>query len=345
MNPTTIPACTTSYIALLGELLKRRGIDTSTWLDGSQLNPTRLEKPTDYVYVEEAIPLIKRAIELTKDPGLGVYFGHLLNLNAHGLLGFAGLVSANVEDSLKMGFQYVETRSPLLSLSLSVEKQQATIVIGFSISLEEEIEQFAIDTMLNSFASMARYLFGAELPPVTIKSKLAEPKHAILYPGFYPAEVEMYFDQDDFQIVFDSSFLNKQFIAADQQALKFAEDRIVLQLENIRNPRSKSHDLSRFIEDWMVTSPGYLPTAELVAKNLNTTSRTLHRKLKKEGTTFSQVIDRIRQQKAKEYLTETDLSIMQISNLLSYNDSSNFARAFKKWTGSSPKEFRKETNK
>jgi AraC-like DNA-binding protein len=70
--------------------------------------------------------------------------------------------------------------------------------------------------------------------------------------------------------------------------------------------------------------------------------RTLQRRLAKEGLTYSQLITRIRYNRAVQLLQDSSLKIIEISEELGYEDHAHFTRAFKRWTGLSPREFRRQ---
>jgi AraC-like DNA-binding protein len=68
--------------------------------------------------------------------------------------------------------------------------------------------------------------------------------------------------------------------------------------------------------------------------------RTLQRRLKSIDCNFSSMVDRVRHQKAETLLFDPDIKVTDIAYELGYNDSAHFSRAFKRWTGISPKHFR-----
>jgi AraC-like DNA-binding protein len=80
--------------------------------------------------------------------------------------------------------------------------------------------------------------------------------------------------------------------------------------------------------------------AAAVAQKLGISSRSLSRRLKAEGVTFSTVLDELRQALAETYLEEHELSISEIAWLLGYEEVSSLTHAFKRWTGLTPRQFR-----
>lgn len=75
---------------------------------------------------------------------------------------------------------------------------------------------------------------------------------------------------------------------------------------------------------------------EEVAHALDLSTRSLQRHLAKQGTSFSEIIARVRRQYALELLVQDTLNISEIAHAVGYSDPSNFCRAFHKWTGQSP---------
>lgn len=85
-----------------------------------------------------------------------------------------------------------------------------------------------------------------------------------------------------------------------------------------------------------------IPSAQAVAETLNMSARTLHRHLKKEGSSYQQLKDEFRKEAVLSYMNRSELSITTIAILMGFQDSSAFHRSFKKWTGMSPGEYRRQ---
>jgi AraC-like DNA-binding protein len=79
---------------------------------------------------------------------------------------------------------------------------------------------------------------------------------------------------------------------------------------------------------------------ERIADRLGLTPRTLQRKLQELGTSYNDVLDQLRRQLAVRYLREPRMAICEVAYLLGFSEASSFHRAFKRWTGLTPKDFR-----
>jgi AraC-like DNA-binding protein len=82
------------------------------------------------------------------------------------------------------------------------------------------------------------------------------------------------------------------------------------------------------------------PTAEQTAKQLRTSVRTLSRRLREEGTSHGALLDEVRAELAARYLGDPDLGGADVASLLGFSDATTFHRAFRRWYGCTPAEFR-----
>ena len=78
------------------------------------------------------------------------------------------------------------------------------------------------------------------------------------------------------------------------------------------------------------------PTLPVVARKLNLSTRTLHRRLEERGLNFNGLLRETRLKLAKHYLADSRLELKQVAFLLGYSDVANFRRAFKRWEGVAP---------
>ncbi len=81
-------------------------------------------------------------------------------------------------------------------------------------------------------------------------------------------------------------------------------------------------------------------SVETIAAKLNTSRQTLYRQLKDENVTFEQVLDELRHRMALDYIAARKVSVNETAYLVGFSDPASFSRAFKRWTGKSPREYR-----
>jgi len=87
------------------------------------------------------------------------------------------------------------------------------------------------------------------------------------------------------------------------------------------------------------------PSAARVASALRMSQRTLCRRLEEEGTTYRELLDDLRRQLAMQYLARRDLSVSEVAFLLGFSQAAAFHRAFKRWTGRTPLEHRRQAER
>jgi AraC-like DNA-binding protein len=169
--------------------------------------------------------------------------------------------------------------------------------------------------------------------PEAICFTYPEPAHRAEYDRLFG--VPLVFGSDMNAIAVDPVFLSmpmpKPYSAAAALATEHA-DRLLARVERSRSTRAcVEHALLQSLE----TGPARM---EAIARQLGLSRATLLRRLKAEGTTFQEVLETLRHQRAVQLLREEKRSVRQTAHLLGFSDPAAFSRAFKRWTGVSPKE-------
>ena len=100
-------------------------------------------------------------------------------------------------------------------------------------------------------------------------------------------------------------------------------------------------ELVRNVRAACLNAAGGLPAMDQMAEQLHMSPRTLHRRLIAAGSSYQEILDDVRRRLAIEFLRNTDLTIEEVSERVGFSDASNFRKAFKKWTGTVPAEYRK----
>lgn len=107
-------------------------------------------------------------------------------------------------------------------------------------------------------------------------------------------------------------------------------------------PLGERRRLAMRVRDILTNSEQHYLSIENVADRLHMSDRTLKRQLAAEGTSFSTLVDEVRYRHATSLLSRTDYTLEQIADEIGYSDVANFSRAFKRWSGRSPSNWRKD---
>jgi len=137
-------------------------------------------------------------------------------------------------------------------------------------------------------------------------------------------------------MTFDREAAEKPLVTANRE-LAAANDRIAVDYL----ARLQRDDLlSRVKVAVLDHLPSGAPSDEDVARALHLSTRTLQRKLRDQGTTFSDTVGAVRRELAEAYVRDRTLTLTEIGYLLGFGDTSSFSRAFKRWTGAAPSSYR-----
>lgn len=210
------------------------------------------------------------------------------------------------------------------------------------ITIEERTQKqapriFGHETLLIMQHGIACWLVGRRIPILNAGFAYAEPSYSAEYQLMYSPELR--FEEAFTSLTFDAKHLELPIIQNERTVHAFiraAPANIVLKYKNTSSFSATIRKTLRAIpsQDW--------PDFDTIAINLNMTRSTLRRRLDEEGQPFQIIKDQLRRDLAIEYLGQYSKSVMDIAIELGFAEPSAFHRAFKKWTGSTPGEYRQK---
>ncbi|MCG8316886.1 MAG: AraC family transcriptional regulator, partial [Pseudomonadales bacterium] len=230
--------------------------------------------------------------------------------------------------------KYLKTRFNLLQVSAFVEGDEAVIQVESTLQLEPTVERFLLQSVFTSFGVMAQNLMGAipdQVRTLCTYSQAEDPRLDSLFNGRRPV-----FEQPVNQIRLPKQVLALPLTMSDPVSRQLMEAQCRKELAAI----DKNVPLLIKVKQLMGAESGRFPKLEDIASQCCMSERTFKRRLAELGTSYQVLLDSERERKAVEYLRHTRKTVDEIALLLGYNDPSNFSRAFKRWTGSTPAQFR-----
>ena len=177
------------------------------------------------------------------------------------------------------------------------------------------------------------WLGGREVPVVSVGFVFPRPEFAKDYAFIFPAPVA--FDCPKSRIVFDIGKIGKAIIRTNADILEFMR----------KAPRDwiftsyTEHTFVSRIRNYIFENSWSKCNLSAVSKAFHMTQRTLLRRLKEERTSFQSIKDGMRRDMAIRYLSDGRKNIEEISDDLGFSSSSNFYRAFRRWTGETPSKY------
>lgn len=322
------------YVPLLLEMMEKRGIAAERLLEGLDL-PARnhWNEPGLRVLAADYEQLARRAIEISGEPWLGWEFGLSMNVSTHGFLGYAAMSSATLGDAIDLAVKYFRTRSTLVALEFFIDGNQAVIQVNEQMALND-LEHFIIESLFSSLYLMAQKMLADQLLIGELRLAYSRPDYFNRLQPLLPGPVS--FDCPHNQLRFDKELLKASLKFADPRLAQMASSQCEEEMVGIKLPPALMGQVKRVI----LAEVGNFPSVDDVASQLHMSSRTLKRKLQQLGTSYQKILDDLRRGLAVEYLTRSNHTIDEVAALLGYSDASNFARAFRRWTGKNPSDYR-----
>jgi AraC-like DNA-binding protein len=305
------------------------GVFSDAGLDYSQLSVSEARYPW-----RKMQRLWIRAVEVSGDPCFGLYAGRNIRPTSFHALGFSWLASQTLLGSLERLCRYHRVISTV-PLELSIEPDRDKYVFAANINDPAHVPtDAAVDSFMIAVVQLCRTATDQHFCPISIALRRANPGHIDEYIKFFDCPVS--FDAKQNLIHFDKDSLEKQ-LPGDNIALARANDAVAEKYLDSLDPQKVASEVRELL---ITLLPSGKSSQKTIANRLNRSLSTLQRQLQNEGTNYKGILEHTRKNLATEYVLDGHLSLSQIAYMLGFSDQSNFSRAFKRWTDSSPREYR-----
>ncbi|SFA61759.1 AraC family transcriptional regulator [Metapseudomonas otitidis] len=322
-----------AYAEALLSLAEELGVTREALFSAARVRPEVLQSPNARLSFVDFNLLATAALVQCNEPALGLVLGQRLNVSTHGILGYAVLSSANLGRALQFAMKYYRVLGLAYELEL-VEQGDCLRLEATESFPMGPLGRFAGEGLLTSFCTIARFLVAEPLLGLQVGFAHPEPDYAERYEAVFGAPVA--FDQPCHWMTLPTHYLDRPMALANPATVQMCEQ----QCEAILATLDVQDALLTRVRRLLLTRPGDFPDLDSAARALHTSGRSLRRHLAAMGTSYQQVLDEVRKGLALQYLTTTHLPLFEIAALLGFSDPSNFRRAFRKWTGRLPSDYR-----
>lgn len=312
-----------------------RGLSPSMLLAEVGLEPQALLAPEGRVPALIALRLWHVAAELCADPSFGITAAEHIQSGSYGALGYAMHSSATLGEGLRRLVTFFRLVNQRATLVLLEEGDTARIRFLVEEDVPPEVVRHPVECTLSAVLRFTRKLTGERVSPLSVSFQHSAPADLSVHNRAFGDTLA--FGQPHSELALSRRVLALPQRGADPSMAELMERHLRRLLQELPPE-----------ETFLVRVRGVLleelrrgePSLEILSERLRLSKRTLQRRLKQEGTSLQQLLDEVRRELALRHLGESKESIAEVAFLLGFSEVSAFHRAFKRWTGSTPGEYR-----
>ncbi len=330
-EPGTIAIC---FVAAAVQSLKDRGLSADQMLSDVGLSENLLQVPQARVSAKH-YGALWRNIALALDDEFFGQDSRRMKSGSFAMLCHAAVACKTLGQALDRSLRFFALILDDISGSLARDASEARIILHERVPGAGQ-RVFAHELLLMLLYGVSCWLVGRRIPILRTEFSYAEPAHSAEYRLMYCTDLR--FDRPNTVIAFEAGHLDLPVVQNERSIKEFLRTAPEGILLKYKNGSSLSARVRRRLRQF---DPGDVPDFEELAGELNLTPATMRRRLHEEGTSYQSIKDQLRRDLAIGYLSHTDRSVMEIALELGFSERSAFHRAFRKWTGASPGEFRR----
>jgi AraC-like DNA-binding protein len=327
------PSALSSWGLAIARALQSRGRDPTPLFLRAGLDAAALGEPEARYPVRAMTRLWRLAVEETKDPSFGLEVARHVSPTTFHALGFSILSSTTLREAFERIVRYFHIVSD--AAAMTFERSNAAYRFAVSAVSGERLAYEAIDALFAVVVRMGRMLTDRRFSPVLVQLCRPAPPDPLPFARCFRAPVV--FGAGTNALMMSLHACDQRLSGANPKVARMNDQAVAQALARMRSDRLSDRVRSVLVDR--------LPNGELseeeIARAVAKSMRTFQRDLSAEGTTYSRLVDATRRELAMTYVLDSRYSLAEVAYLLGFSGGNNFTRAFRRWTGKSPSEFRR----
>lgn len=314
-----------------------QGANLTHLLAAAGMGETDLNDPRLELDMVASSRLWQAAMLETRDTLFGLHLGEQSNPAVLGIVGHLFQSCPNLME----GMMNLQRFNNLFNSLTQIEIVEASEMCGLKFFISDHSYQHQVvcrqakDAWMSGITSIFAKLGAGHPRPVQVQMSKLITEQTSEYRRVFGG-CELYFDQEEDILWYSKATLALPLISSNPDMYAYFMRMATDQLEALTG----NHSFARTIQNLLVEhyNQGF-PGIEQLSEQLHTTTRTLQRKLKAEGYTFSQLIEQAKKEMAFRLLKSRKYNISEIAYKLGFSEPGSFTRSFRKWTGQSPRAY------
>ena len=282
----------------------------------------------------DSLVLLETAVELAGDPCLAIRLGQAVGITSYGAFGFALMSCANLRESILLLLRYGKV---FFEPNWESHDHDGGLLLRLNLTLGTPAQQRLVTELCFSQLSfVGGSVYRGRIEGAELHFNFPKPPHSACYKSTLNAALK--FDCEHSQLFLPAQVLDMPVRTANPSGYVVFHQQCEEMLQGLKSVEKTT----AAVRQLLIQSAGDFLDIAQVAESLHVSERTLRRRLEAESTNFRATFEEIRDLLAREYLVKTELTVAEIAHLLDYAETVNFRRAFVRWNGVTPIEYRRQ---
>jgi AraC-like DNA-binding protein len=321
-------------VRVLVDAAERAGVARGDLLRSANIDPARLVEADARFDLKEFATLQMQAMDLTRDEALGLHIIERFDDGAFDLISHLVVHAPTLREALGLCLQFQSLVMDETLMTLTETDTKATLQCHLPRTFERA------DRMLAEFAiagltRMVRFFGGSGVAPQAVCFEHSRPGHHRDYVRLFGDGVR--FGQPTTSLVFDRAVLDRAQLYQHPELYGVLRSQAQRALDRVATELGPVDRLKRYL---LARPPARIPDLSTAARDLGVSTRSLRRWLADDGTSYRSVVREILEASAGLLLRDPKLTIQQAAHALGFVNVGAFHRAFKRWTGLTPMQYR-----
>ena len=314
-----------------------QGASMSTLLAQAGIDPMLLTDPNTRI----ALPLFQKlwrlAVQATNNPALGLAMGQIAAPSTGGVVAYVMMHCPTIKVAIEKYTRYQDLICQGTECFLQTQGQQVfmgTRIVTPTITEHQQVLDSELAILYTALKNLSASRFKLE----AVYFEYDQPADTLPYKEAFDG-APVHFNKAQSGLLFNAEQLSLPVINADPAMGQMFMAVANQALEALNGQEPISNKVRRYLVDQL---KGHEPNLEHTAQHFAMSARNLQLKLSQEGTNFKDLLDGIRKEMATRHLRQKHSTLTDIAFLLGFSEASAFSRSFKRWTGLSPMQWRKQ---
>ncbi len=324
----------TIMVRVLADAVERAGVPREELLLPLGIDPARLTEVEGRFEPEVFAGLQVRAMDLTGDEALGLHMAERTHDSAFDLIAHVVSHAPTLREALGLCAQFQRLLMDHGHMTVRETPTTAALVFSSPRSLERA-DRLQAEFVVGGLLRLARVIAGPSATPRIVAFEHARPAHHPEYARIFGDVAR--FGQPETSLTFNRDALDRVQIHQHPELYSLLRSEAERALERVTDGLRPADQVRQYL---LSRPPARIPDLATAARDLGVSSRSLRRRLAAEGTSYRELVRETLETSADHMLRDPKRSIQETAVTLGFSNAGAFHRAFKRWTGMTPTEYR-----